>query len=85
MVMDYVKDTQQAEQSYIFSEELELTPFVANAKGEDLNSIPTFLKTPFKENSKSVLSKFTAHEMKRNFSRKQMMFLISICARNTFP
>ena len=33
MVMDYVKNTQQAEQSYIFSQELELTPFVANAKG----------------------------------------------------
>ncbi len=56
MVMDYVNSVQQAEQAYIFSQELELTPFVANAKGEDLNSIPTFLKTPYKENSKSILS-----------------------------
>ena len=56
MVMDYVADAQQAEQSYGFNEELELTPFVAGAKGEDLNSIPTFRKDPFMENSKSILS-----------------------------
>ena len=56
MVIDYVANTQQAEQSYGFNEELELTPFVADAKGEDLNSIPTFRKNPFMENSKSILS-----------------------------
>jgi len=44
----------------MFNQELELTPFVANAKGEDLNSIPTFFKTLFKENSKSVLSMIDA-------------------------
>jgi endo-alpha-1,4-polygalactosaminidase (GH114 family) len=60
MVMDYVKSAQQAEQSYVFNQELELTPFVANAKGEDLNSIPTFLETPYKENSKSILSMIDA-------------------------
>ena len=56
MVMDYVVDAQQAEQSYGFNEELELTPFVAGAKGEDLNSIPTFRKDPYMENPKSILS-----------------------------
>jgi cysteinyl-tRNA synthetase len=56
MVMDYVADAQQAEQSYGYNEELELTPFVAGAKGEDLNSIPTFREAPFMENSKSILS-----------------------------
>ena len=56
MVIDYVTDAKQAEQSYGFNQELELTPFVADAKGEELNSIPTFLKTPFMENSKSILS-----------------------------
>jgi cysteinyl-tRNA synthetase len=60
MVMDYVADAQQAEQSYGFNEELELTPFVAGAKGEDLNSIPTFRKDPFMENSKSILSMIDA-------------------------
>ncbi len=56
MVMDYAANAYQAAQSYNFNEELDLTPFVADAKGEELNSIPTFRKIPFRENPNSVLS-----------------------------
>ena len=56
MVMDYAANADQAAQSYNFNEELDLTPFVADVKGEELNSIPTFRKIPFRENPKSVLS-----------------------------
>jgi cysteinyl-tRNA synthetase, unknown class len=60
MVMDYVSNAGQAEQSYAYNEDLDLTPFAAGAKGEELNSIPTFRKTPFRENPKSVLSMLDA-------------------------
>jgi cysteinyl-tRNA synthetase, unknown class len=60
MVMDYVADADQAEQSYNFNEELDLTPFAANARGEELNTIPTFRKIPFRENPKSILSMLEA-------------------------
>ncbi len=60
MVIDYVADAGQAEQSYAYNEELDLTPFAANARGEELNSIPTFRKIPFRENPKSVLSMLDA-------------------------
>lgn len=56
MVIDYVDNAVQAEKSYAFNKELDLTPFVANAKGEELNSIPEFRKNPFHENPKSILS-----------------------------
>lgn len=60
MVMDYASDADQADQSYNFNEELDLTPFVADARGEELNSIPTFRKIPFRENPKSILSMLEA-------------------------
>lgn len=56
MVIDYVENAEQAEQSYAYNEELGLIPFAAGAMGEELNSIPTFRKSPFRENPKSILS-----------------------------
>mgnify|MGYP002632089776 CR=1 FL=1 len=56
MVIDYVNSAEQAEQSYGFNEELGLTPFVAGAKGEELNAIPKFRKYPYRENPKSIIS-----------------------------
>lgn len=60
MVMDYVSDADQAKQAYDFIEDLDLTPFVAPAKGDNLNTIPTFLETPYKENPNSILSMLEA-------------------------
>ncbi|MHA1598329.1 MAG: hypothetical protein ACTSV1_06365 [Alphaproteobacteria bacterium] len=56
MVIDYVKDATQAEQSYIQNEANGLIPFAADAKGEEMNSIPTFLKSPINENPNNILS-----------------------------
>lgn len=63
MVMDYVENAKQARQSYAYNADLDLTPFAAHARGEDLNAIPPYRKTPFRENPKSILSMLEA----RNF------------------
>ncbi|MBT5308508.1 MAG: hypothetical protein HOL37_04150 [Rhodospirillaceae bacterium] len=56
MVLDHVSDATQAEQSYIQNEANGFTPFAANAMGEEMNSIPDFLKAPINENPKNILS-----------------------------
>jgi len=56
LVIDYVNDAGQAEQSYIRNAAEGFTPFVANAKGEEMNSIPPFLKSPINENPNNILS-----------------------------
>ena len=56
MVIDYVENAEQADQSYAFNEELDLTPFAAGAMGEELNSIPKFREYPYQENPKSIVS-----------------------------
>lgn len=56
LVIDYVKNAGQAEQSYIRNEAEGFTPFVADAKGEEMNSIPPFLKSPINENPNNILS-----------------------------
>lgn len=55
-VIDYVANVQQADQAYSFNSDLELIPFVADAKGEDLNSISVYSKKPYLENPNSILS-----------------------------
>lgn len=56
MVIDYVKDASQAKQSYALNEAEGFTPFVTNARGEEMNSIPPFLKVPVNENPDTVIS-----------------------------
>ena len=60
LVMDYVKDARQAGKSYAYNGELDLTPFAAHARGEELNAIPPFRKSPYRENPKSILSMLEA-------------------------
>jgi len=56
LVMDYVSEAKQASQSYRLNSKKGYIPYAANAKGEDLNSIPPFSRTPINENPKSILS-----------------------------
>ena len=56
MVMDYVNDAKQASKSYRLNSRKGYIPYAANARGEDLNNIPPFSKSPINENPKSILS-----------------------------
>ncbi len=56
LVVDYVENGQQASQSYHLNTAKGYIPYAANAKGENLNSVPPFSKSPINENPKSILS-----------------------------
>ncbi len=56
MVLDYVNNARQANQSYRRNMKKGYIPYAANARGEELNSIPPFSRSPVNENPRSILS-----------------------------
>lgn len=56
LAVDYTADRAAVDKAYTFDGKKGFIPFVANAKGQDLNAIPSYPRLPYKENPKSILS-----------------------------
>ncbi len=56
LAVDYTDTRAEIDKAYAFAREKGFIPFVAHAKGPDLNTIPPYPTIPFGENPKSLLS-----------------------------